>query len=359
MNSILPTYWRNLAKGNCYGAIYQLLLALLIPLSLPYTMLQRLRTWLYRAGLLESKRLPRPVVSVGNITVGGTGKTPVITWLASQLIRQEFRVAVLSRGYGGSMEGECVIVSDGREIFRTAEECGDEPYLLATTVPGLMVVIGSDRHQAGMLAMERLLPDVFLLDDGFQHIRLQRDMNILLLDCERPFGNGWTLPAGLLRESRSSVLRADWIIRTRCREVPKHIPGLDIPETDGRHVFRDIVPICGGEPQDITFLQGKRIIAFAGIAEPDCFFDDLRMCGADISSTISLTDHVRYETELVAAILDKLRTSDAVFAVTTEKDAVKLRGLQMPADCQFMAARLDVKIAGGENIIREISNLLQ
>ena len=241
MSNYLHTYWRSLGSGARNGTSDRLLLALLIPFALIYSLVLRLRAWLYQIGLLKTWRLARPVISVGNITVGGTGKTPVTAWLARQLMKRGCVVAVLSRGYGGSLEGSAAIVSDGVTVFLKPEECGDEPYLLASTVPGLIVVIGSDRYQAGMLVMESLAPDIFLLDDGFQHIRLHRDMNILLLDCAKPFGNGWTLPAGLLREPRSAALRASWIIRTRCRDIPMHIRGLDISEAEALHELRDLV----------------------------------------------------------------------------------------------------------------------
>ena len=165
------------------------------------------------------------MISVGNITVGGTGKTPATAFIARLLIGRGLKVAVLSRGYGGSMEGETAIVADGRTILLDAGQCGDEPYLLAATVPGLMVVMGADRYSAGMLAMERLSPDIFLLDDGFQHLRLRRDLDILLVDWARPFGNGRTLPAGLLREPLSAVQRADLVVYTRCPQGPPLPPG--------------------------------------------------------------------------------------------------------------------------------------
>ena len=176
------------------------------------------------------------MVSIGNITVGGTGKTPVTAYIARFLLAQGYRVAVLSRGYGGSLEGQTCVVSDGLTIMLSAVECGDEPYLLASTVPGLMVVIGTDRYAAGQLAIEQLAPDIFLLDDGFQHLRLHRDLNILLQDFSRPFGNGLTLPAGILREPSSAASRADLVIFTR---APK---GATIPVDTGA------VPSCMLQP---------------------------------------------------------------------------------------------------------------
>lgn len=252
MKADLATYWRGLATGSRNTTAGLTLLAALVPAALAYGLLQRLRAALYRSGFVASRRLPRPVVSIGNIAAGGTGKTPVTAHIARLLIGQGLSVAVLSRGYGGTLEGRCAVVSDGTSMLMTAEECGDEPYLLASTMPGLIVVIGPDRYQAGCLALERLNVDIFLLDDGFQHLRLQRDLDILLLDCAKPFGNGWTLPAGLLREPPAAVRRADLIIRTRCPEVDIPPVAVGIPTISSRHELADAVPLMGGVP--IPFL---------------------------------------------------------------------------------------------------------
>ena len=193
--------WR---KGRRRGVGDRLLVGILAVGAVPYGELLRVRAWAYATGLLPSRRLGRPVISVGNITVGGTGKTPMTALIARYLMGQGKRVAVLSRGYGGTSRGEARIVSDGSKLLLSASEAGDEPYLLAKELPGLMVVIGHDRYEAGRLAERELNPDLFILDDGFQHLRLQRDLNILLLDGRNPFGNGLTLPAGLLREPRSA-----------------------------------------------------------------------------------------------------------------------------------------------------------
>jgi tetraacyldisaccharide 4'-kinase len=154
---------------------------LLAPFAVLYGMVLRVRALLYQVGILSIRKLPCPVISIGNITVGGTGKTPATMLVAKELQERGYRVAVLSRGYGGSLEGQVAVVSDGESVLLGPEQAGDEPCLLAQTVPGLMVVIGSDRYQAGLVALERLKPDILLLDDGFQHIRLHRDLNILLL----------------------------------------------------------------------------------------------------------------------------------------------------------------------------------
>jgi tetraacyldisaccharide 4'-kinase len=269
-------------------------------------------------------------------------------------------VAVLSRGYGGSCEGQVKIVSDGKKIFLSANECGDEPFLLARSIPGLMVVIGSDRHAAGLLAMEHLAPDVFLLDDGFQHLRLHRDLNILLVDYSRPFGNGWTLPAGLLREPIPAARRADLVIRTRCPDnAVAASPVTARPHCCARHLLGAAVPLAGGEPLPFAALLGKKLLAFAGIAEPDLFFTGLREQGLDLAATINFPDHVDYTAASIQKIAALFMTSGAEFSITTEKDGVKLTTLPRELSGKMLLARLDLAIDDPTPLTVLLRNLLQ
>jgi tetraacyldisaccharide 4'-kinase len=360
VKSVIATYWRALASGQRNDLLSRLLRMVLVPASLVYALLQRLRADLYRSGALNARRLPRPVISVGNITVGGTGKTPVTAYIARQLLAQGVRVAVLSRGYGGSREGETAIVSDGVNILLSASECGDEPFLLARGIPGLMVIIGPDRFDAGLLALERLKPDIFLLDDGFQHLRLHRDLNLLLLDYTRPFGNGWTLPAGLLREPIRAANRADLVIRTRCPERAAAgvvLPG--IPQCNARHLLGDAVPLDGGDAVQLDAMRGKKILAFAGIAEPGLFFDELRGRGLDLAATIDFPDHVAYGTAAVQRLTDKCAASGAEIILTTEKDGVKL--MDMPAELRKITflVQLELVMDDPAPLISLLRNLLQ
>ena len=292
--------------------------------SLLYAVLLRARAAGYRLGILRSYRLPVPVISVGNITLGGTGKTPTVAWIADYLMKRGKRVAVLTRGYGGTLEGEVRIVSDGSTLFLSPEEAGDEPCLLARKLPGLMVVIGADRYRAGLLALEALKPDLFILDDGFQHLRLERDLNILLLDAANPFSNGYTLPAGFLREQAGACERADLVVYTRCAESGK--PNL-FPRKPGlwtSHTLNGLVPLEGGERTGLESLKGARVTAFSGIADPGAFFDLLESCGVRLIATVAFPDHARYGEEEIAAICRLKDASRSTILLTTEKDAVKL-----------------------------------
>ena len=359
MNISLATYWRGMANGTRSGIPERLLTAALIPASLIYCLIQVIRARMYQAGMLTIHKLPRPVVSIGNITVGGTGKTPVTAHIARVLLSQGLRVAVLSRGYGGTREGTTAVVSDGRELLLAPEECGDEPYLLASTVPGLMVVIGTDRHAAGLLAMEHLNPDIFLLDDGFQHLRLHRDLNILLLDHTHPLGNGWTLPAGLLREPKDAAARADLIMYTRCPHEAKSAAAIAATACTTHHELVDAVSLTDGKIYRLDSLSDKKILAFAGIADPDFFFEGLRTRGLNLVASVSLPDHVVYGDDMIATIEAALRDSEADYAVTTEKDGVKLRHLPHRVAGKILLARLDLIIDDPTPLTSLLRNLLQ
>lgn len=359
MNGSYHTYWRELASGSRTGSINKLVLLFLTPLARLYSLALRLRAGLYLWGIYKTLRLPRPVISIGNITVGGTGKTPVTSYIARFLLAQGYKVAVLSRGYGGALEGQTCVVSDGTTIMLGARECGDEPYLLASTVPGLMVVIGTDRYVAGQLAMQQLVPDIFLLDDGFQHLRLHRNLNILLQDFSRPFGNGMTLPAGILREPTSAMRRADLVIYTRAPQGAVTTGDtLGIPACTARHAIVDLLPLKGGAPVPFSRCLGHPVLAFAGIADPETFFSGLRAEGLNLVQIIIFPDHAAYNRERCDEIAVCMRRSGAEFLITTEKDGVKLGGLSRECADRTLLARLELTIDDPELLKEKLYKLL-
>lgn len=320
-------YFRAILEGRRRGLDALAMLPLLALLSVPYAVAMRLRAQAYEWGVFRVRRLPKPVISVGNITAGGTGKSPMVAWIARYLLDRGKRVAVLSRGYGGSAMVSGGIVSDGRQILMTASEAGDEPVMLADTVPGLIVAIGVDRYRSGLDVLRQLEPDVFILDDGFQHQRVHRDLDILLLDAERPFGNGHVLPAGLMREPRSAAARADVIVYTRCSgDSPVHLFPR-IPYCRANHEIAAVRSLKEGtEREPLANLSNEKIVAFAGIADPESFFSMLRHSGLDLVAAIPFPDHCEYGDGELAVIDETLESARGDCFITTEKDAVKLAG---------------------------------
>ncbi|MEE9614638.1 MAG: tetraacyldisaccharide 4'-kinase, partial [Thermodesulfobacteriota bacterium] len=293
-------------------------------LSLVYGAAVKLRLFLYGTGLLKSEKLPCKVVSVGNITVGGSGKTPVTIYIASRLREKGMKVAILSRGYGRSSKG-VKVVSDGERVLLGPEEAGDEPCLMAERLEGVPVIVGEERVRSGRLAIERFSPDVLLLDDGFQHIKIERDVNLLLLDSKRGFGNGFLVPRGVLREPVNAVARADIVMVKG--DGPDNPPAAELKKPVIKFSYNPtgLVEVKSDTRTGVERLNGKRVLAVAGIAEPGSFLETLREAGAEVVGYLAYPDHHRYTPAEMKEIEDASQGADIV--VTTGKDAVKLKPL--------------------------------
>jgi tetraacyldisaccharide 4'-kinase len=318
----------------------------------------RFRRALHGYGLLRASRLPRPVLSVGNLTMGGAGKTPHVMHLAKWLAQGGRRVTILSRGYRRQGKG-VVWVSDGRRITAAVRDGGDEPVLLARSLPGVAVLVGESRVDAGREALARLPVDVFVLDDGFQHISLYRNFDLLLVDCQRGLGTGRTVPFGGLREPASHAKFADGMVVTKCpdaaageavaRTVP--FPG-DRPRACSRLVQRGIVG-RDGEPQD-EVRPGSEVFAFSGLARNRQFRSTLESAGYRVRGFRSFRDHHTYGRADLARIA---RESAGLPVVTTEKDLVRL-----PDEIPFGVGALRVEVeylSGWERLSRDILDRLE
>jgi tetraacyldisaccharide 4'-kinase len=322
--------------------------AVLSVLSVLYGFAVWLRLAACQAGILRRRRLPFTVISVGNITLGGTGKTPVVIHIADELRRRGRRPAVLSRGYGRSEQSELVVVSDGKRVLTDAATGGDEPLLMGLRLPGVPVLVGSDRYRTGKAAGEGFHADVAVLDDGFQHIRLHRDLNIVLVDGTAPFGNGKLFPAGTLREPVSSLSRADAVIITRADQTAnidelRRLIGRSTkaPVFTSRHVPLDLTDAATGESRPLAALRGAPVVACCGIARPESFFTLLRSLGSDVRASLSFSDHYAYARADLAFLYQKAVDCGAAMIVTTEKDAVRLR--QMKTE-RIWALRIEAKV---------------
>lgn len=302
--------------------------AWLRPLTPLYSAVVRCRREAYRRGLLSSVRLEAPVVSVGNLTFGGTGKTPTVIALARDLVRNGRRPAVLTRGWGRATDAPMVAVAPDERLL--PEVCGDEPLEIACRLPGVPVVVDGDRVRGAAEAIRRGA-DVLLLDDGFQHLRVTRDVDLLLVDAGDPWGGGRLPPAGRLREPADGVRRADLVVVTklapddgdRLAELADEIHQLAprMPVLGARVAPTRVRTDAGWQPA--SELAGRRVVAFAGLGRPEGFLESLRQAGAEPVAWRWFADHHAYAGGDLSAVLTEAARLDAV-AVTTRKDAVKL-----------------------------------
>lgn len=296
--------------------------------SFLYRLAISLRNRFYELGLLRQAKLPCKVISVGNITVGGTGKTPMVIYLANLLKEKGFHPAVLSRGYKGKTKAPINVVSDGNRIFMKAEDCGDEPLLIAKSVNGVPVLTGPKRVLTGRVAMEQFGADILILDDAYQHRQLARDIDIVLVNAGRPLGNGFPLPAGPLREPPSSLKRADFIIRTGGGSPTAPIYSSK-QEYRALHQAVSVVNGATGRDYPLENLRGSRVCAFAGIASPEAFRQTLSETGAVVVAFLPYPDHHDYSREDIREIQKQAVEEKADMIVTTEKDGVKLSRFHM------------------------------
>lgn len=321
-----------------------------MPLGLLYGAAMRARTALYRRGVLPSFDLGVPVISVGNITTGGTGKTPIVAWIAEALSGAGLRVCILTRGYGRADESRRVLVSDGKTVLSSAEAAGDEPFMLAEMLRGRAAVISDrDRVAAARWAREHLKSEVFVLDDGFQHLRVRRELDVVTVDGTNPFGGGRLLPQGRLREPLQSLKRADLIIITRSEQA-RDISALkrEVEKLSGRKrviLSRTrtgaVRPLMQPTQGPLSAPNAYRVAAFCALGNPQAFFRHLERAGFDLTSTRAFTDHHAYTQSDVESIAREARKRGAEALLTTAKDAVKLRSLRFELPCFVVEIECD------------------
>jgi tetraacyldisaccharide 4'-kinase len=349
-----------------YGAFLQVL-------SWLFNAIAQLRLWLYRNRILHDQPLGCLVVVVGNLTVGGTGKTPVVEKFARALRDRGRRVAILSRGYKSksapfwkkwwfafthTAEPPPKIVSDGERVLLDSEEAGDEPFMLARNLPGVIVLVDKNRVKSGAFAIKKFGCDTLVLDDGFQYLRIKGRLNLLLVDKTNPFGNGHLLPRGILREPIKHLKRASYVFLTKSNGrrdeeletlIKRHNPEVDIIECAHRpqHLQRFGRPADAPDARvPLSFLKGRRVLAFSGIATPESFEKFLRDLGALIVARERFLDHYRYADEDFAALFATAKEEGAECLVTTEKDAVRIpENYVCPLPLYYL--RLEIEIIRG------------
>lgn len=321
------------------------------PLGWLYGKIINQRNASYDRGTLKSHYLGAPTISVGNITVGGTGKTPLVVHIAEILAEQGEKVCIISRGYKRENEKEQVLVSDGKGVLADVRKTGDEPFVLASKLTGKAVVIANpDRVEAAKWALDNFEVTVFLLDDGFQHRKAKRDLDIVVIDATDPFGNLEPLPSGILREPIENLARGDLFVITRgnlvesvsevVSEIRKHNQSSPIilSENVTAKTTR-LSDFISGTACDDEYIRTK-CLAFCALGNPENFFNQLKKSGFEVSSTRAFSDHHSYLQRDVEK-LEKIALQNSAEAfLTTAKDAVKLRELEFNIPCFVVESRL-------------------
>ena len=350
------------------------LLGVLAVFSCVFAWVVSLRYLLYRLGLLRRYPLGIQVISIGNVTAGGTGKTPVTEIFARTLAAEGRKVAILSRGYRRKEAPwwqrvftqvilKPLVVSDGKHVLLDSAVGGDEPYMLASNLPGVAVVVDRDRVKAGRYAIKRLGCDTLILDDGFQYQKLKHSIEVVLVDSTNPFGNGRMLPRGILREPARHLKRADIIFLTKCRgdssqvieEIRQYNRTAEIVECN--HAPRVLKDVWSREEFPLEWLRGKTLCTLSGIASPKGFENSLRHLGSKVVWCERYADHHRYAPSEILYALNRTADMGADALVTTEKDAVRFPRFETsPVRCLYLRISIEI-LRGRENFTQIINRI--
>ena len=356
--------------GERRGKKAALLRGVLFGLSKVFLIIVKGRRWLYEARIIRDHPLGVQVITVGNLTVGGTGKTPVVEKFARVLTDQGRKVAILSRGYRSKppplthrwknkllLQDEIVpprVVSDGKSLLLNSEDAGDEPYMLASNLKDVVVLTDKDRVKSGRYAIEQFGCDTLLLDDGFQYWKLAgRRSDIVLVDAQQPFGNEHLLPRGTLREPPEHIRRADTIFITKSdgetaglrARIRKHNPSAGIIECVHWPLFFEDV-FNPDQREQIGWLKGKKVATLSGIAQPESFEQSLLQQGAELVYTKRFADHHRFNQQEILNTINRAKKRRADVILTTQKDAVRFPKIDR-RDLPIFYMRVEIKILSG------------
>lgn len=338
---------------------------ILKPFAYLYRVTAAIRNKGYDIGAFKAHELPKPVISVGNIAIGGSGKTPVVRMLCQKLLERGLKPAILSRGYMRKGTEDVVFESPPPESI-TADFIGDEPYMLSRQLNGVIFGISAKRSRVGMKLLESHDPDVFILDDGFQHRQLKRDLDIVVLDSDNPFGGSAALPGGMLREPPSSLARADMLLLKR---LYKESPDDNLlstvrsysPDANIFDVYlkpEKIISVSGTESEKPEYLKQKRVFAFCGIAKPEGFVKTLESLEAEIVSSVTFRDHHRYSRAVVERLNRNFKTCGAEIGVTTMKDGAKLADRHFNFPIYMLEVIFELNPQSEEKLLSMIVNKL-
>lgn len=371
----LETFGREVIFEERRGFRASILRALLLGSSKLYTFIIKVRRFLYNVRILRDATLGVQVIAIGNLTWGGTGKTPVVEKFARELRDEGRNVAILSRGYRSKPQPFHVwlknkllfredttpprIVSDGKSLLLDSEMAGDEPFMLASNLKDVVVLVDKDRVKSGRYAIEKYGCDTLLLDDGFQYWKLAgRRHDVVLIDCQEPFGNDHLQPRGSLREPPSHLARANTIFITKSdgktEELRRRIAAANAtaPVIECIHSPMYLEDVFTGEREELSFLRGRKVGSLSGIAQPESFEESLVQLGADLVYSKRFADHHRFTQQEVLNAINRGKKRQAEYIITTQKDAVRFPKLDR-RDLPILFMRVEIKILSGADDFRD------
>ena len=373
-NSAGPTGYYRVKHGGLAEKIYGLILAeeeqalgirilrmVATVVAWSYDKLTIFRNFLFDLRILKVHKLSCPVISVGNLAVGGTGKTPMVIWLARFLLEEGWRVGVVSRGYKGEETKKVLVVSDGSNILAGSDISGDEPQLLARRLPGIPVLCSTKRALAAEAAVEQFQCEVVILDDGFQHRFVTRNLDIVMLDSRHPFGDGSLFPRGILREQTAALTRARVLVLSRfdgseqAEQSHKDLVGQwpDKTVVTAAHRATRLFKATTQRDLPLSSVKNKRLAAFAGIGRPDDFFRTVRDLGADLVHTTALPDHHPLTIELLASLVEEASAQKPELWLTTEKDWVRLPS-DLPDNMELWVLAVEIDLDGDSSLFKAV-----
>ena len=358
--SIYREYYLNIVDGEHLDTCSKAILKALYPFSKIYGFVVKTRIFFYKKGILKSIRLPVPVISVGNITIGGTGKTPVVEYIARYLHIKGKKVAILSRGYAANIKQE------NSSLNKNA--CNDEYLMFQENIPDIPNLLHKDRIRSGLDAIKHFQVECLLLDDGFQHLRLSRDLDIVIIDVLNPFGYEQIVPCGMLREPLEELQRCDMIMLTHVDQCNPDNIGLIINRLN--EIARDVPivetvhrPIClestkNTVPLDLSCLQGKRVFAFCAIGNPVSFRKSLEGLGAEVVSFRIFPDHHMYTSSELGKLNAEAQRIKPDAIIITQKDRVKVRNSPDVWDFPLWTLKMEIHIVKGHEIFENRINAI-
>ncbi len=336
-------------------AVLKLIQFLLRPLAWVYGLVILIRNFAYDRAWIRSHKLPVPVISVGNLTAGGTGKTPIVIFLAEWYLSRKRRVGILSRGYGRKSKDPQIVVPGRQKV--TPEDVGDEPFLMLRALKEVGLAVDKRRERGGEQLLTQMPVDVFLLDDGFQYRRLKKDLEIVVLDARKPFDNGWLIPAGFLREPPTALKRASLIWLTRVNQANNLAEKIRLircfsqkPIVQSVHAPVRFCALNGKEKLPLEALSGVEAIAFCAIGQPEAFRKDLENLGVRLKAFRAFGDHHRYTVQDVEELKNLAQGKNVKYILCTEKDAVKIPN----ADARFWFLKISIQIVANRQILLDL-----